>query len=169
MKKENNFSNELISSHGFANVFNHLQTGQFALHSNKRFLPGEIIEHFSAAETFENPSRYTVQVSDKKHILLNPEFLQFINHSCSPNVFFDTEKKQLECLEEINPGDEFRFFYPSTEWEMDEPFHCNCGSESCLQTIKGAKFIEPDKVHQFKFNRFILEKMETEKVAVKLV
>lgn len=34
------------------------------------------------------------------------------------------------------------FAYFSTEWDMDQPFHCLCKTERCLGTIQGAKHIE---------------------------
>lgn len=36
------------------------------------------------------------------------------------------------------------FAYFSTEWDMDQPFSCLCGTERCLGTIKGAKDIPSD-------------------------
>ena len=41
----------------------------------------------------------------------------------------------------IRPDDEITFFYPSTEWEMANPFECECGMPECLGTIQGAAFI----------------------------
>ncbi len=35
------------------------------------------------------------------------------------------------------------FAYFSTEWDMDQPFSCLCGTERCIRTIQGAKDIEP--------------------------
>lgn len=64
----------------------------------------------------------SLQVDDHRHILLSPKYLESINHSCTPNVFFNTTTFQLECLRPISIGDELSFFYPSTEWEMDAPF-----------------------------------------------
>lgn len=38
----------------------------------------------------------------------------------------------------LNEGDELTFFYPSTEWDMAQPFDCHCGSENCLGKVRGA-------------------------------
>lgn len=57
------------------------------------------------------------------------------NHSCSPNTAFEISASIPEAdwafvaLAEIKAGEEFTFFYPSTEWEMDQPFECQCGSK----------------------------------------
>ncbi len=81
----------------------------------------------------------TVQTGTDRHITLIPDFLQYINHSCSPNIFFNTTTMELVCLQPIQPGDEFTFFYPSTEWEMAQPFVCNCGTAGMF-TINKRRF-----------------------------
>jgi hypothetical protein len=39
-------------------------------------------------------------------------------------------------------GEELTFFYPSTEWDMDQGFSCFCGSKACLGYISGAKHMD---------------------------
>jgi len=56
-----------------------------------------------------------------------------VNHSCEPNVAFDLtstdkEKWHARALRDINPGDTLTFFYPSTEWDMEQNFECQCGA-----------------------------------------
>jgi hypothetical protein len=78
-------------------------------------------------------------VGEDKHIMLSPEWLQYINHSCEPNVAFDTSAFVLCALADISPSAELTFFYPSTEWgPMSEPFSCRCGTPSCCGVISGA-------------------------------
>jgi hypothetical protein len=43
----------------------------------------------------------------------------------------------------LKAGQELTFFYPSTEWDMDQGFDCFCGSENCLGYIGGAKNMTP--------------------------
>lgn len=62
--------------------------------------------------------------------------MESINHSCAPNVFFNTSTFNLECLRPVAVGEELCFFYPSTEWDMDSPFECLCGAPRCLGNIK---------------------------------
>jgi hypothetical protein len=103
-----------------------------------------------------------------KHITLQPEFLQYINHSCAPNVFFDTTAMQLVALKEIREGEEMTFFYPSTEWEMIQPFNCYCGSHNCLGQIQGAAFLPKNAWKQYRLTDFIqrqLAKRSARKVA----
>ncbi|WEW59300.1 hypothetical protein PRK78_004769 [Emydomyces testavorans] len=102
----------------------------------------------------------TVQISKTEHIRLNSDLL-YCNHSCDPNIRFVTAtlaanpKPELEAavtgvlevwsLRDIAAGEELRFFYPSTEWEMSQPFRCACGAEDCLGWVDGAKNL-PAKV-----------------------
>jgi hypothetical protein len=67
----------------------------------------------------------SVQASETLHIELNCD-LVYINHSCAPTLIFDMVAWEVR----VNPdlqrglreGDELTFFYPSTEWEMSQPF-----------------------------------------------
>jgi hypothetical protein len=57
-------------------------------------------------------------------------------------------------------GDEFSFFYPSAEWNMDQAFQCLCGSPRCIGMIKGAKYLSPELVRQYQFTDFIQQKLK---------
>ena len=147
-----------LSHHGIAEKLLQTDHNHHLLISTKAFEKGETISPFSAAEVHTEPSRYTVQVGENKHIILAPEFLQYINHSCDPNVFFNTTTMELVALKSIAPGDEFTFFYPSTEWDMAEPFECLCGSAHCLGIIKGAKDIPDEILDTYQLTDFIQSK-----------
>lgn len=136
------------------------QTKQNSLHAAASFLPGEIICAFGAATVQKEASYLTIQTGTESHITLKPDFLQFTNHSCDPNAFFDTAKMELICLREINPGDEISFFYPSTEWEMAQPFVCNCGSEACIQLINGASHLSVNTLSKYKLTDFIKQQLK---------
>ena len=117
--------------------------GQRCLKSLAAFEPGDVLSDFAPRRHCDSASRMTVQVSEDHHIELGPTYLELINHSCDPNVFFDTQRWQLVAMKPIAPGDELCFFYPSTEWHMASPFECACGSERCLGRITGASRIAP--------------------------
>lgn len=55
----------------------------------------------------------------------------------------------------LHKGDALTFFYPSTEWEMDQPFQCICGSEECRGWISGAKTMEPAVLEEYWLNPHI--------------
>jgi hypothetical protein len=98
-----------------------------------------------------------------QHILLFPEHLQYINHSCDPNVFFDTSSLVILALRDIAEGEEISFFYPSTEWEMDQPFTCHCGSAKCLGQIRGAAYLPAETLQQYQLSEFIQQQLHDRK------
>ena len=143
------------SEHKFAEVkYNEQKKGQ-ALYAMNAFCAGDIISPFSAKETLSTPNYLTVQVDAQHHITLAPEFLQYINHSCAPNIFFDTTAMLVRALKPISIGDEFTFFYPSTEWDMAQVFECCCGSKHCLHHIQGAKYIAPEILKNYRLTERI--------------
>ncbi len=145
----------VIRNHQFASIMQNRLNGQKALHVNKSFSPGEVICSFKAGITQSFATYLTVQIEKDTHITLVPEFLQYINHSCAPNVFFDTTTMQLICLRPLQHGDEMTFFYPSTEWEMAQPFVCNCGDDLCLQLINGASQLSEETLSRYRLTDFI--------------
>jgi hypothetical protein len=152
-------SAKVISSHDIAKVMLNNASNQKSLHAAIDFVPGDVICKFSAATIQSYATYLTVQTGADKHITLNPEFLQYINHSCSPTVFFDTTGMELVCLQPLKPGDEFTFFYPSTEWEIAQPFVCNCGHAGCLQLINGASHLSVDTLSKYKLTDFIRQQV----------
>jgi hypothetical protein len=116
--------------------------------------PGALLARISMPPlTFTKKAYSTVQVSRNQHVELNCDFL-FTNHSCEPSVEFHVQKvgpafaidvrvaaRQGADGEAVGlqKGDDLTFFYPSTEWEMAQPFACNCGTATCRKWIAGAK------------------------------
>jgi hypothetical protein len=129
-----------------------------ALFTSTTFLKGETIIQFSANEILERPTYLTVQTGPDRHITLVPQFLQYINHSCDPNIIFDVDQMMIIAIKDIGNGEELKFFYPSTEWEMDQPFICNCGSSQCLGLISGALAIDSDARHRYQVSNYIKSK-----------
>ena len=155
-----NHSIEIISQHGFAEILQNSITKQNSLHALIPFRKGDVISEFFAGEIFTEPNYLTVQRGVNEHITLRPVFLQYINHSCSPNVFFDTTSMEIIALKDIEVNEEFSFFYPSTELDMAQPFICYCGSKDCLQNIKGAKFIAGDILKRYRLTDFIQQQLQ---------
>jgi hypothetical protein len=149
----------LISDHTFAVVRQNILNDQKAFFAQRKYQPGEVLTTFSAGEMLSKPSYLTVQVGIDQHIMLEPEHLQYINHSCDPNVFFDTHTMEIVAVKTIEEGDEMTFFYPSSEWDMAQPFTCLCGSSNCLGTIQGAAHIAPDIINTYKLTRFIQQQL----------
>lgn len=151
----------IISNHHFAEVRQDNASLAKSLYSTMHFLSGDVLTAFGAAAILKTPTYLTVQTGIEEHIHLKPEFLKFINHSCDPNVFFDTSAMQLIALREIEPGDEFTFFYPSTEWSMAQPFECLCGSSKCLKYISGAATMDRNLLKNYKLTKFIEQMLST--------
>lgn len=148
-----------ISQIGFAEIRRDVITEHRALHAKKNFIKGAVISRFEANEIYEKPNYLTVQINDNEHISLLPTYLECINHSCNPNVFFDTTNMQLVAIQDIQASEELTFFYPSTEWEMDQSFNCFCGNKNCLNMIQGAKFLNKDILKSYRLTNFILLKI----------
>ena len=154
-----NPSYRVVSDHQFAVVRQNIVNNQKAFFAQRPYQPGEVIADFSAGRILAEPTYLTVQVDTDKHIMLQPEHLQYINHSCDPNVFFDTHSMEIVALKNIAEGDEMTFFYPSTEWDMAQPFNCHCGSRNCLGEIKGASHIAPAVISTYRVTRFIQQQL----------
>ncbi len=144
-----------ISHHIIAEVRKNLNNNQQALFALRSWNAGDIVSDFSASSIAAEPTYLTIQVGPKKHITLDPEFLQYINHSCDPNVFFDTTTMKLIALKPVQAGDEFTFFYPSSEWKMDRSFRCFCDKPCCLGEIRGAAYLSREAVEKYRFTDFI--------------
>lgn len=150
---------QVISRHGVADVWFNTATHHHSLHAANAFSSGDIIVPFKAATIQSYPTYLTVQTGDDTHITLSPDYLQYVNHSCEPNAFFDTTAMQLVCTRDIKPGDEICFFYPSTEWEMDRPFNCHCRTTHCLKIIKGAASLDKETLGRYRLADFIVQKL----------
>jgi hypothetical protein len=87
-----------ISNHGIAEMRRKLSNGQNALFTLRSYQPGDVIANFTAGTISAEPTYLTIQLGIRKHITFDPEFLQYINHSCEPNVFFDTTAMNLVAL-----------------------------------------------------------------------
>jgi hypothetical protein len=154
-----NPSYRLVSDHIFAVVRQNIDNNQKAFFAQRKYEPGHVVCDFSAGKMMSRPTYLTVQVGIDQHIMLQPEHLQYINHSCDPNVFFDTHAMKVIALKPIAEGDEMTFFYPSTEWDMVQPFKCFCGCSNCLGEIKGASHINPQVIRSYRLTRFIQQQL----------
>lgn len=151
---------DVVSNHQFAEIRKDHSSGQQTLFALKHFKKDELISPLGAAFVTDKPSYLTVQTGNKRHIALHPYFLQYINHGCNPNCFFDTTNMKVTALRDIEAGEEFTFFYPSTEWEMASPFQCYCNQPGCLGLINGAAHIPNEILMRFKLSDFIKRKMQ---------
>lgn len=152
-------SNKPVSHEVFATVREVFHISQKALYSDRAYHANEVICSFGDRGVFTEPSKYTVQAGPNRHILLSPAYLEYANHSCDPNIFFDTTTMQVICIKDIRPGDEITFFYPSTEWDMAEPFACHCNAYDCLYQIQGAAHLSDQALAKYRLTDFIKQEL----------
>ena len=126
----------------------------------------EVICPLSWGPRQPEPSRWTVQCDDQHHAEPLPFEFRYINHSCDPNVFFDVESGVLRAIKNIAQGDEFTFFYPSTEWYMAEHFDCQCGVRRCIGRISGAAHLPVEILERFRLTDAIRRRVELRKEPV---
>ncbi len=140
-------------------LFYNAANGHHSIRAAKPLPLNSVLHTFGAREFLQRPTYLTVQVADDKHIHLAPEFLQYINHSCEPNTFFDTNKGEVVAVRDIAPNEEISFFYPSTEWSMTQPFDCFCGAGNCMGQIQGAAHLNRKALNRYRFAEHIQHKL----------
>ncbi|CEJ79885.1 Putative Galactose-proton symport [[Torrubiella] hemipterigena] len=107
-----------------------------------------------------SPTYATVQTGKNTHLDLNSDLL-YLNHSCEPSLIFDIGNMNvLVGPKGINPGDELTFFYPSTEWDMAQPFDCICSTPTCRGTISGARDMTSEQLDGLWLNNHIRELLD---------
>ncbi|WPG98516.1 Hypothetical protein R9X50_00130700 [Acrodontium crateriforme] len=117
--------------------------------------PGEVLTKIEGATSTSQRAYSSVQTGEHSDIELNSD-LVFSNHSCQPTVVFDMAKFEIRAGEHgLKKGQDVTFFYPSSEWDMQQPFRCNCGSEQCLESIRGARFLEDKVLERYWLNEHI--------------
>ncbi len=99
----------------------------------------------------DRPTRYSVQVDLAAHVdlpvghsheeTLDRFYWRFMNHNCEPNTM--VRGRMVLTLRPIAPWEEITFHYNTTEYEMAEPFDCQCGSRRCEGRIEGFRFLAP--------------------------
>ena len=118
--------------------------------------PGEVLAKIEGTISASQRAYTSVQVSEDADIELNSD-LVFCNHSCSPSVLFDMANVEVRVAGDkpLKKGEDVTFFYPSTEWDMEQPFQCGCGSQKCIGVVQGAKYLDESVLKQYWLNSHI--------------
>lgn len=103
------------------------------------------------------PTKYSIQVDVDRHI--DGVGTLYLNHSCEPNVFVDARARSVIALRSLSVGEGLTFFYPANEWSMSLPFECQCGTASCIGTVKGAVDLPPEVLRRYRLNPHIVDLM----------
>ncbi|KAL8283758.1 hypothetical protein RQP46_005553 [Phenoliferia psychrophenolica] len=120
-------------------------------------IPG--IKKYSSVQVAADPPIGDVdadEASRPRHIELMSDLL-YVNHSCDPNVAFEVPASgdwKVTALKDLKKGDTFAYF--STEWSMDQPFHCLCGTPRCIGEVRGAESIPAEVLAKYKLNDHII-------------
>lgn len=93
-----------------------------------------------------NPSpescSHSIQIDWDKHILMALP-ARFLNHSCDPNIVVgginEGGSYDFVALRDIADGEQVRFDYETTEYEVGAFSECRCGAWNCRGTIRGFK------------------------------
>ena len=105
---------------------------------------GEVIVQCREEEVQQRRTWRTLQLDERRH--LRNEFLNFVDHSCSPNALLDVDSLALLAIRDIAEGEPVTFFYPGSEVELSQTFDCHCGSSDCLRNINGGFYLTPDQM-----------------------
>ena len=81
---------------------------------------------------------HTLQLSPRIH-LYDCWFCGLLQHSCNPNVFFDTTYLELWTLQPIAARAPLTLDYASTEDVLFRQFACDCGELNCRGWITGSQ------------------------------
>ncbi|MEO5886595.1 MAG: SET domain-containing protein-lysine N-methyltransferase [Anaerolineales bacterium] len=128
-----------------------------SLITKQSYARGQVICEMPTEKILDKANRFTVQIGRDRHTEVGK--LAALNHSCDPNVILDTEHLLMVARRDIEKGEELSFFYPATEWEMDAPFICLCGSSNCIHVVAGARFLPLSTLERHYLNRHIREMM----------
>ena len=119
---------EIIRDAGFA-----------SLHALRSFARGEVV-FLLRGRAVVRPTRFSIQVGSDTHLDPISDGVSpwgALNHGCDANVAIDVSRRVVVARRAIAAGDQLRFDYNTTEWELAESFVCNCGAPRCVGVAMG--------------------------------
>lgn len=100
---------------------------------------------------YTKPTRHSVQIGENLHIdAVNKRDGQvsvrrypyrFMDHACDPTTII--RSRNVIARRDIEAGEAVTFNYNTTEYDMAEPFRCNCQSAMCVGIVRGARHLTP--------------------------
>src|SRR5688572_24045127 len=119
--------------------------GFASLHAVRPFAPGEVVFPLNGRLEVQ-PNRFTIQIGENAHLDPISDRVSpwgSLNHGCDPNVAIDVTRRVIVAKRRISTGDELRFDYNTTEWELAESFVCRCGAPECASVAMGFAHLPP--------------------------
>jgi len=126
------------------------------LTTDRPFAAGDLILRIAGYRVTKVPTFQTIQISRHEHIE-ELGHLAFTNHSCWPTTTLDVSEMTVTAARDVAAGEELTFFYPSTEWKLERPFVCLCGSWQCIRLVAGARYLSVDALSRQFINEHIRE------------
>ncbi|MEK6906880.1 MAG: SET domain-containing protein [Nanoarchaeota archaeon] len=104
--------------------------------ANKDFKKGEVIIKWNPSELTEDKvnkstKKYLIKIKGKIFLMSSPE--RYMNHSCEPNAYEDTNNFQDIALRNIKKGEEITVDYGKNNY--GDKMKCNCKSKDCRKYI----------------------------------
>ncbi len=121
--------------------------------ANAAIPAGEVVHDFADAPIVDERTWLSVQIDVDRDV--DDPFLAKLNHSCDPSLLIDTENRRCIAARDLDEGELLTFFYPSTEWNIVQPFRCHCESDHCLGLIQGARHLSSDILSAFHLSSHI--------------
>ncbi len=129
-----------------------VEAHQRRLVAQQAIAAGQVIFTLVGRET-RSATRYSVQVGPEMHLdsddlatdaeRVRERYWMYLNHSCAPSAW--VRGLEIVALHDIRPGEGVTFDYNGTEWEMAEPFACQCGTARCVGRVAGYRHLAPEQ------------------------
>lgn len=126
--------------------------GAYHLVTNQAVPAGAVLFALEG-EITTTPTRYTVQLDAHRHVdmpagcsleqVLDRYYWRFMNHACEPSAVI--RDRQVLALRPIPAWSQVTFHYATTEYDMAEPFTCECGGERCDGVVQGFRHLSPQR------------------------
>lgn len=120
--------------------------------STQAIASGTILFRIEGFET-RTPTKYSLQVGRDVHLdqrgardatdRVRRFYWRYMNHACEPTTRI--VNRQVVALRDIAALEAVSFDYNTTEYDLAEPFGCNCGAQWCVGTVRGARHLTPSQ------------------------
>jgi hypothetical protein len=104
----------------------------------------EIVFACAPADVTADRTWRTIQIGFARHV--KNEWLDYVDHSCTPNAVFDVDGLTMVAIRPIAAGESITFFYPGAEVELAQGFTCGCGAAHCIGELKGGFYLTTEQM-----------------------